>query len=105
GVEVLVVRGGTQADRARAALDQLGEREVQSVVLEGGPRLAGAFFDAEEIDEVRAFVAPILAGGREARTPVEGFGAESIGDCRRAVASQVERIDDDLLITARFREW
>ena len=77
---------------------------MQSVLLEGGPRLAGAFLDAEEIDEVRAFVAPIFAGGREARTPVEGFGAESIGASSRALATAVERIGDDVLITARMRE-
>ena len=105
GVEVIVARGGSEADRVRAALAELGERGVQSLLLEGGPRLAGAFLDAGEIDEVRAFVAPIVAGGREARTAVEGFGAESVGGSRRALATEVVRVGDDVLITARLREW
>ena len=67
------------------ALDELGARDVQSLLLEGGPHLAGAFLEAGEIDEARIFVAPVLAGGREARTVVEGLGAEAIaGAARRA---------------------
>ena len=105
GLEVIVVGGGSEAARVRAALRELGERGVQSVLLEGGPRLAGAFFDAEELDELRAFVAPILAGGREARTPMDGTGVESIGRSRRALSTAVERVGEDVLITARMREW
>ena len=73
GVDVIVATG---AERGRAggshALDELGAREIQSLLLEGGPHLAGAFLEAGEIDEARIFVAPLLAGGREARTAVEG---------------------------------
>jgi riboflavin biosynthesis pyrimidine reductase len=61
--------------------------------------------DAGEIDVVHAFVAPILAGGRNARAAVEGEGIEAIGAARRAVATEVERIEDDVLISARFGEW
>lgn len=72
-------------------------------MLEGGPRLAGAFLDAGEIDEVRAFVAPILAGG--GRGVLEAEGVASIADARRAVGVEVERIGDDTLLQARLREW
>ena len=64
-------------------------------MLEGGPRLAGAFLDAGEIDELRAFVAPLVAGGREARGVVEGDGVEAIAGARRALAVEIERIGDD----------
>ncbi|HEX8066109.1 MAG TPA: bifunctional diaminohydroxyphosphoribosylaminopyrimidine deaminase/5-amino-6-(5-phosphoribosylamino)uracil reductase RibD [Thermoleophilaceae bacterium] len=105
GVDVIVVAGENEAARVSAALDELGAREVQSLMLEGGPHLAGAFMDAGEIDVVHAFVAPILAGGRNARAAVEGEGIEAIGAARRAVATEVERIEDDVLISARFGEW
>ena len=58
----------------RSALDQLGATGVASVLLEGGPHLAGAFLDAGEIDEVRLFLAPLLLGGSAARDPLEGEG-------------------------------
>ena len=68
----------------RSALDQLGALDppVTTILLEGGPRLAGAFMDAGEIDEVRLFIAPLLLGGRSARDPLEGEGVER--DRRRA---------------------
>jgi len=105
GVEVIVTTGENEAARARSALDELGSRDVQSLLLEGGPHLAGVFFEAGEIDEARIFVAPLLAGGREARTAVEGEGVEVMDEAVRALHTEVERIGDDVLITSRFREW
>jgi diaminohydroxyphosphoribosylaminopyrimidine deaminase/5-amino-6-(5-phosphoribosylamino)uracil reductase len=105
GVEVIVTTGENEAARVRTALDELGARDVQSLLLEGGPHLAGVFLEAGEIDEARMFVAPLLAGGREARAAIEGEGVERIDDALRAVALDVERIDDDVLISARLREW
>ena len=105
GVEVIVATGENETARVGSALDELGVRHIQSLLLEGGPHLAGAFFDADEIDEVRLFVAPIVAGGRQARPPVEGEGVQAIAAAKRALATDVERIADDVLISARLREW
>jgi diaminohydroxyphosphoribosylaminopyrimidine deaminase/5-amino-6-(5-phosphoribosylamino)uracil reductase len=105
GVEVIVATGENEAARVRSALSELGARGMQSLLLEGGPHLAGAFLDAGEIDEVCLFVAPMLAGGRRARMPVEGQGVEAIDAARRALASEVERVADDVLIRARMTEW
>src|SRR3954468_4510202 len=105
GVEVLTVRGDTEPARVSAGLQELGEREVLSVLLEGGPHLAGAFLDAGEIDEARVFIAPLLAGGSRARGALDGQGVELIDQARRAVAMSVEEIDGDVLVSARFTEW
>ena len=105
GVEVVVATGENEVARIRSALAELGARDVLSLLLEGGPRLAGAFFDSGEIDEARVFIAPIVAGGREARMPVEGLGVAAIEDASRALATEVERIGDDVLICARLKEW
>jgi diaminohydroxyphosphoribosylaminopyrimidine deaminase/5-amino-6-(5-phosphoribosylamino)uracil reductase len=105
GVEVVRVQGSTDAERVCDALDELGERDVQSVLLEGGPRLAGAFFDAGEIDQFYAFVAPIVAGGGRARSAVAGAGVDRIESALRAEAVSVECIGDDVLIGARLKEW
>jgi diaminohydroxyphosphoribosylaminopyrimidine deaminase/5-amino-6-(5-phosphoribosylamino)uracil reductase len=105
GVEVLTVRGDTEPARVSAGLQELGDRDVQSVLLEGGPHLAGAFMDAGEIDEARVFLAPLLAGGSRARTALDGQGVELIGEARRALDHSVEEIEGDVLVTARFTEW
>jgi diaminohydroxyphosphoribosylaminopyrimidine deaminase/5-amino-6-(5-phosphoribosylamino)uracil reductase len=105
GAQVLVATGENEPARVRAALEQLGTMGVASVLLEGGPHLAGAFLDAGEIDEVRLFLAPLLLGGSSARDPLEGMGVEQISEAMRALTCECERIGEDLLISARLREW
>jgi diaminohydroxyphosphoribosylaminopyrimidine deaminase/5-amino-6-(5-phosphoribosylamino)uracil reductase len=105
GVQVLVATGENEPARVRSALEQLGTLGVASVLLEGGPHLAGAFLDAGEIDEVRLFLAPLLLGGSAARDPLEGMGVEQISEAMRALTCDCERIGEDLLISARLREW
>ena len=105
GVDVIVATGGNEAARAASALDGLGQRDIQSVLLEGGPHLAGAFLEAAEIDEARIFIAPFMIGGAKAKTAVEGIGVAEIAGAARPIAVESERIDDDVLITARFKEW
>jgi diaminohydroxyphosphoribosylaminopyrimidine deaminase/5-amino-6-(5-phosphoribosylamino)uracil reductase len=105
GAEVLVATGENEPARVRSALAQLGVMGVSSILLEGGPHLAGAFFDAQEIDELRLFLAPVVLGGRGARAAVEGEGSETIADAIRASGLECENIGEDLLISARLKEW
>jgi diaminohydroxyphosphoribosylaminopyrimidine deaminase/5-amino-6-(5-phosphoribosylamino)uracil reductase len=105
GVQVLVATGENEPARVRSALEQLGALGVASLLLEGGPHLAGAFLDAGEIDEIRLFLAPLLLGGSAARDPLEGKGVERISEALRALTFDCARIGEDLLISARLREW
>ena len=102
---MIVATGENEPARIRTALDQLGAAGITSILLEGGPRLAGAFLDAGEVDEIRLFVAPVVVGGSSARDPLEGEGAERIAEATRALALEVEQLAGDVLITARMREW
>lgn len=105
GIEVITVSGENESARVAAALDELGSREIQSLLVEGGPHLAGAFLDADEVDELRVFIAPVIAGGRQAKPAVEGEGVATIAEASRGIDTQVERIEDDVLVTARLKEW
>ncbi len=107
GTQVLVASGENEPLRVSDALLALGglERPVTSLLLEGGPHLAGAFFDAGEIDELRLFIAPLVLGGASARDPLEGMGVSTIADATRAISLTTERVADDVLLTARLREW
>jgi diaminohydroxyphosphoribosylaminopyrimidine deaminase / 5-amino-6-(5-phosphoribosylamino)uracil reductase len=105
GVQVLVATGHNEPARVRSALDQLAGTGITSILLEGGPHLAGAFLDAGEIDEIRLFLAPLVLGGSAARDPLEGQGVERISEALRALSFSCERVGDDLLISARLREW
>jgi diaminohydroxyphosphoribosylaminopyrimidine deaminase / 5-amino-6-(5-phosphoribosylamino)uracil reductase len=105
GVDVITVTGENEGARVEHALDELGARDIQSLLLEGGPHLAGAFLEAGEIDEARMFIAPLMLGGAKAKTAVEGIGVGDIAAGSRALALETERIEDDVLIVARLKEW
>jgi diaminohydroxyphosphoribosylaminopyrimidine deaminase / 5-amino-6-(5-phosphoribosylamino)uracil reductase len=105
GAEVIAAPGRTPAARLTAALDELGRREIQDMLVEGGPMLAGSLFDAGEIDELRLFIAPILVGAADARAMLEGEGVARIADGVRPLATEFESVGEDLLIRARLRDW
>jgi diaminohydroxyphosphoribosylaminopyrimidine deaminase/5-amino-6-(5-phosphoribosylamino)uracil reductase len=58
----------------------------------------GSFLDAGAIDEVHVFVAPRLAGGAAALTPLGGRGVERIAEAMRLTGWEVEPIEGDLYI-------
>src|SRR5207253_7615057 len=92
GVETIVAVGENEPARVRSALDQLGANDITSILLEGGPHLAGAFLDAGEVDEIRLFLAPMILGGRTARDPLEGEGVEMIADAVQALTLECESV-------------
>ncbi|HEX3735646.1 MAG TPA: bifunctional diaminohydroxyphosphoribosylaminopyrimidine deaminase/5-amino-6-(5-phosphoribosylamino)uracil reductase RibD [Solirubrobacterales bacterium] len=117
GAETLVASGSTPADRIVSALTDLGRREITSLFLEGGQTLAASFAAADQIDESRTFIAPLLLAPANA-APRPGDPereAENVNLARRspsperpgagALESHVEQVGDDTLITARFKEW
>jgi diaminohydroxyphosphoribosylaminopyrimidine deaminase / 5-amino-6-(5-phosphoribosylamino)uracil reductase len=102
GIEVIVA-GGSRAERVASALAELGRRQITSLLIEGGPILAGAFLGAGEIDELRLFIAPRVLGG--GKPLIESAGAERMADAADALAVEWGRVGDDLLARARLREW
>ena len=80
-------------------LDYLGtERQVSSVLVEGGNTLLGSLFDLGRVDKVVAFVAPTIVGGDEAPSAVGGRGAETMPDALRLERTKVRRFGRDTAI-------
>jgi len=83
------------------ALDRLHRRGLRSVLLEGGPTLAGAFVAAGLVDRVVGYLAPALLGaGLAALGPA---GMQTVGAALRLDVEDVARIGDDVRITATPR--
>ena len=104
GVEVLVVPEADPLRRIAAALERLGAADVQSLLLEGGPRLAGAFLAAGAVDRVAWFTAPILIGGSGAPAALAGAGLGRLADVPRLRGVEVSRAGDDVVVSGRLRE-
>jgi diaminohydroxyphosphoribosylaminopyrimidine deaminase / 5-amino-6-(5-phosphoribosylamino)uracil reductase len=85
-----------------AVLATLTRADVQHVLLEGGPTLAGAFVAAGLVDRVVAYVAPALLG---TGSPVlAGAGISTVAEALRLRTVDVTRLGDDVRITAVRRE-
>ena len=80
-------------------LARLGDREVRHVLVEGGPSLATAFLAAGAVDELHAYVAPVLLGS--GRRAVDGLGVATIADAHRFRTVEVRRVGDDSLVVSR----
>jgi diaminohydroxyphosphoribosylaminopyrimidine deaminase / 5-amino-6-(5-phosphoribosylamino)uracil reductase len=85
-------------------LEQLAAEDVQSLLLEGGPTLAGAFLRAALVDKLLVFVAPKLVGGDDAPGLFAGPAVRAMADAAPLSGLDVERLGDDLLLTAYVRE-
>lgn len=81
-----------------AALERLRALGVESLLLEGGAALSGSFVDADCIDRVAWFVAPVIIGGAEARSAVAGTGPERLSDTIKLSSIRHEVLGNDLLI-------
>lgn len=74
----------------------VAERGVNSLMLECGGRLAGAFVDAGLVDEVVAFLAPMLTGG-----PVSAIAGVGLADRLKLIDPHFERLGPDVMMRAR----
>jgi diaminohydroxyphosphoribosylaminopyrimidine deaminase/5-amino-6-(5-phosphoribosylamino)uracil reductase len=96
---------GKGADDGRvnlnAVLAELHQRGIRSVLLEGGPKLAGAFLAAGLVDRIVYYVAPKLLGDGPAA--LVGAGVTTITEAIDLELLDVDRIGPDLRLTARLR--
>jgi diaminohydroxyphosphoribosylaminopyrimidine deaminase/5-amino-6-(5-phosphoribosylamino)uracil reductase len=85
-----------------AVLTSLTDRGIRRVYVEAGPTLVTALIAADLADEFSVYLAPTLLGGD--RLAIGDLGIPTIAGARRLRLESVERLGDDLLLTARPRE-
>lgn len=107
GAEVVRLKraeGGHGVDVA-ALLGALAERNVCEVLCEGGARLFGSLFDAQLIDRLTVFVAPRLAGGKGAPSPIHGTGIERMIEAPILREIRTYRVEGDIVVEAKLGPW
>ncbi len=94
GVEIVLI----DARNLPEVLEQLRIREIQSVLVEGGTAIGGAFFDAKLIDKVSFFMAPIIIGGK-APNAIGGNGAREMAEAMKLQNVEMQQVGDDFVVT------
>jgi diaminohydroxyphosphoribosylaminopyrimidine deaminase/5-amino-6-(5-phosphoribosylamino)uracil reductase len=77
---------------------ELGRRQVQTLLLEGGATLAAAALQSGLIDRMMVFVAPKLIGGTSDYGIFRGAGCARLVDAPALEDLRLQRFDDDILI-------
>ena len=83
----------------RELIQRAGAENIDSILLESGGTLSEALLHEGLVDEVMAFIAPKIIGGKMAKTPVEGDGVAMMSESIELEDRTVQVFDDDVLIT------
>lgn len=98
GVKILKVDGADGHVNLTLLMNELFKLEIDSILLEGGGGLNAAALNSKIVDKVMIFIAPIIIGGKDAKTPVEGNGIEFIKDALKLHNINISRFDNDILV-------
>ena len=102
GAEVVFAGAGPTVDLP-VLLRTLGERNICSLLVEGGSTVHFSFLEEGLADKVCAFIAPMLTGGKGATPAVGGDGFSRLADAARLTDIKVETIGDDLCISGYIK--
>lgn len=94
---VIVARA--DARDLNTVLAELYTRNLQSVLVEGGTEIAGAFVDAKLVDKVSLMAAPLIIGGHFAPLAIGGKGANSLAEALKLENVEVIKHGEDFEIT------
>ena len=87
------------ARNLNAVLSELRTRDLQSVLVEGGTEIAGAFCDAKLVDKLTFIIAPIIIGGHHAPLAIGGHGANSLENVMRLRDLEITKHEEDYEFT------
>ncbi len=102
GVEVLTLK----EERGRVdlvhLLETLGERQITSLLVEGGSEVNAAFLEKGLVDTLILFISPQILSGREAVPFTGGEGWERVEDSLKIEDYEIEQTGRDLLFKAQL---
>jgi diaminohydroxyphosphoribosylaminopyrimidine deaminase/5-amino-6-(5-phosphoribosylamino)uracil reductase len=98
GAEVIITPLSDNKVDLNYLMKALGERKIDSVLLEGGSELNYSAIEAKIVDKVIAFIAPKLIGGREAKTPIGGRGLAYMKEALVLKDIEIQKFEDDIMI-------
>ena len=99
GAQVLVLPADAGRVSLAALLEELGTRQVQSLLVEGGAETLGTFFDQRVVNQFYFFYAPKILGGQQAPGMVGGHGIIHLGQAHIARDLSIRRVGGDLLVS------
>ena len=98
GVEILRVPLVDGHCSLSALMEELGRRDIVSLMVEAGGSFAAALVEARVVQKLRLYLAPLLIGGRDATPAFGGDGAATLADAFRLREITWRRIGEDFRV-------
>lgn len=100
GAEVIVTQSKNGWVNLKELMMILGNKGIDSILLEGGSTLNFSAIEADIVDKVITFIAPKIFGGTSGKNSVGGKGIEHVKDSIKLRDTEVTRFDEDIMIEA-----
>ncbi len=104
GAEVIVTPSKKDRVDLTFLMKELGERKLDSILLEGGSQLNYSALEEGLVDKVNVFIATKIIGGNTAKTPVGGLGIAHLKDAIRLENMNIHPFGHDLMIEGYIRK-
>ncbi|MBI3600095.1 MAG: bifunctional diaminohydroxyphosphoribosylaminopyrimidine deaminase/5-amino-6-(5-phosphoribosylamino)uracil reductase RibD [Nitrospinae bacterium] len=98
GVDVLIIEGNEERVNLLKLMEDLGKREITSIMIEGGSELNSSAIEAGIVDKVIFFIAPRIIGGKDGISSVGGRGIVKLEDSLNIRDVNVDRIGSDIVV-------
>lgn len=102
GCTLVAVDADPAGVAVRPVLEDLRRRGMSRVLVEGGARIFGSFFDGDFVDRIMVFLNPRVLGAAGALGPVAGGDERALADAHDVADLRVEQLGPDLLLTGRL---
>jgi diaminohydroxyphosphoribosylaminopyrimidine deaminase/5-amino-6-(5-phosphoribosylamino)uracil reductase len=103
GTQPEIIAASTEKEWRRA-MEKLGEKEITSILVEGGGELAAALLKAKAVDEVEFHIAPKILGGRNSIPVVGGSDTVAMAEADKLDDIQIKRLGDDIAVVGRIKQ-
>mgnify|MGYP002687154445 FL=1 len=98
GIQILQIPEKDGCIDLNLLMQTLGEKGIDSILLEGGGRLNDSFLREKLIQKAYVYLAPKIFGGEDAKTPVEGIGVSLPEQSANFKLQQIQQIEEDILL-------
>ena len=103
GCEIIVVPELDGHIDLNNLMQKLGEKKIDSILLEGGAELNWSALKCGIVNKVQAYISPKLFGGAVAKTPIAGTGVAMPDDAFKIVSPTIQKIGDDILVEGEVK--
>jgi diaminohydroxyphosphoribosylaminopyrimidine deaminase/5-amino-6-(5-phosphoribosylamino)uracil reductase len=103
GIQVIKTKALNNRVNLNELMKILGSLNIDSLLIEGGGTVNYSFLRNNRVNKIYTFIAPMIIGGHEAKTPVSGEGISSINEAIHLKNWTTKKIDDNLLIIGQLK--